>query len=255
MRVFIAIISALGFGLMSLAFVLSYISPGFVESVAQDVVRMEVERRVGEKLNALESNKIVALAERMSGRNATEINEIKKQLAVGLPQKVAAIVAEMQNPDCSCRKSIERSMASIFEGRMADLQRMNDRLSLMIRSKYMEVAESLTREFRIFTGANALVFALLGLTVWLRRQATVQLLLPALVLLGAAGLVAFFYIFRQDWLHTLVFAEYLGFGYFGYLGLAASFLADIAFNKARTCTALINAALNVVGATFQAVPC
>jgi 1,4-dihydroxy-2-naphthoate octaprenyltransferase len=119
----------------------------------------------------------------------------------------------------------------------------------------MEVAESLTREFSIFTGANALVFALLGVTVAIRKQARLQLALPALVLLDAAGLVGYLYIFNQNWLHSVVFGEYVGLAYFGYLAVAATFLADIAFNKARVTTELLNAAFHAVSSAIQVVPC
>ena len=223
MRALITIISILGALLFGSAFVLSYINPVFVESVARHVVRLEVERRVGKGLDSLEGNKIVSIAERLSGRNAAEIQEIKRKLAEGIPQRVAAAAAELRNPNCPCRKAIERSMIGIFEGRIADLAQLNERLSLLIRTKYMEVAASLTREFRIFSGANALVFALLGLTTLFRKRAALQLVLPTLVLLGAAATVAF--------------------------------LADIVFNRARICTKIVNVSLNVAGASIQAVPC
>jgi ABC-type multidrug transport system fused ATPase/permease subunit len=255
MRTIVALISTLGLLLFGSAFVLSFINPGFVESVGRSVVRLEVERRVGEKLGSIEGSKIVSITERICGRNAAEILEIKQKLADGLPQKVAAVAAEMRNLDCPCRKAIERSMTSVFEGRVNDLAHMNERLMLLIRTKHVEVAESLTREFRIFSGANALIFALLGFTLAFRRRATLQLALPTLVLLGASSLVAYLYIFKQDWLHTVVFAEYVGLGYFAYLAAAVAFLADIVFNRARVSTRIVNVSLNLVGAVAKAVPC
>ena len=255
MRALVTIISVLGVLLFGSGFVLSYVNPVFVESVARDIVRLEVERRVGKGLDSLEGSKIVSIAERISGRNAAEVQEIKRKLVEGIPQKVAAAAAQLRNPNCPCRKAIERSMIGIYEGRIADLIELNERLSLLIRTKYMEVSASLTREFRIFSGANALVVSLLGLTTLFRKRAALQLLLPTLVLLGAAAMVAYLYVFKQDWLHTVVFAEYVGLGYFAYLAAAIAFLADIAFNRARICTRIVNASLNVVGAAVQAVPC
>jgi hypothetical protein len=126
---------------------------------------------------------------------------------------------------------------------------------LFIRTKYMETAEALTREFRIFTGANAAMFALLGLTTRWRKRAGAQLLLPAAVLIGAAAVVGGLYLFSQNWLHTVVFAEYVGLGYFAYLALAVALLADIAFNRARVTTEIVNAILNVLGSAVTVVPC
>jgi hypothetical protein len=111
------------------------------------------------------------------------------------------------------------------------------------------------REFRIFTSANAIVFALLGITALIRRKAGMQLVLPAVVLVGAAVIVAGFYLFNQDWFHTILFNDYVGFGYFAYLGVAVAFLADIAFNHARVTTQLVNGFFSAIGAAFSAVPC
>ena len=255
MRIFIGITSIVGALVFGFAIVLSYVNPAFVESIAREVVRIEVERRVGERLNSLEGSKIAELAKRASGKNASEIAELKRKIAEGVPRKVAEIATEMRNPDCPCRKAIEKTVADIFEDRTLELSRLNERLALLVRTKYMEVAGALTREFRIFSGANALVFALLGVTVLIRKRAQLQLALPAVVLVGAAGLVGYLYVFNQNWLHSVLFGEYVGLAYFGYLALAVALLCDIVFNRARVTTKLINAALQVVGSAMQAVPC
>jgi hypothetical protein len=255
MRILILITALVSVTLFGSGFILSYVNPTFVESIARKVIRIEVERRVGERLTALENNKIVKFAERLSGRNAMEIADLKRKMAEGLPQKVAAVAAEMRNVDCECRKAIEKTITGIFEDRVAGLSHLNERLGLLIRTKYMEVAESLTREFRIFTGANTIMFAFLGITAALRRGAGLQLVLPTIVLLGAAGIVGYLYLFNQDWLHAILFGDYVGLGYFTYLGAATACLADIAFNRARVTTRIVNAALNAVGSAITAVPC
>jgi hypothetical protein len=255
MRTLIGTISLVGATLFASVFALSYINPTFVESIAREVVRQEVERRVGERLTNLEGSKIAEIARRVSGQNAAEIAELERNVAEGVPRKVAEIASRMLDADCECRKAIERTVTGVFENRTIELSRLNERLALLIRTKYMEVAESLTREFRIFSGANALVFALLGITVAVRKRARLQLALPALVLLGAGGLIGYLYIFNQNWLHSVVFGEYVGLAYFGYLGVAVTFLADITFNKARVTTELLNAVFHAVGSAIQVVPC
>jgi hypothetical protein len=255
MRQLIASLSVLGILLFGSGFVLSFVNPAFVESVAREVIRIEVEHRVGEKTEDLRGTKLAALAERLSGRNAAEIEELKKRLAADLPQKVAGAVAQMRNLDCECRKAIERGMTGILDGRVSDIGRLNERLSVFIRTKYIEVAEALTREFRIFTGANAFVFALLGLTVLVRKRATLQLALPAAVLVVAATVVAVLYLFNQNWLHTVLYGDYVGLWYVAYLGLAIAGLADVVFNRARVTTRVVNRLLDFVGSALQAVPC
>jgi hypothetical protein len=254
-RATILIVALLGTLLFGSAFVLSYTNPAYVESIGKDLIRLEVERRVGEKIAALDRSTIARVAEKLSGQNAVEIAEAKRMLAEGLPQKIAAAIAEMRNLDCECRKAIDRRITGILEGRVSSLSLLNDRLMLLIRTKYIETAEALTREFRVVTGANASVFMLLGVIAMVRRPASLQLLLPTAVLLIAAAATALLYLFNQNWLHTVVYADYLGLGYFIYLGLAIALLADIAFNSARVTTRLLNAALHLFGSALQAVPC
>ncbi len=255
MRAFVAILSVFGVLLFGSAFVASYVNPPYVESIGREVVRIEVERRVNEKLETLDDSRLGKLAARLSGRNAAEIDVIRQQLVAGVPAKIAAVVAQMRDPNCPCRTFIESAITEGFRDRLSLLARMNTRLTHLIRTRYMEAVASLMREFRIFTGANALVFALLGLTVMLRKRATYQLALPAIILVGAAAIVGYLYLFQQDWLHTIVFNDYVGLGYFAWLGVAVACLADIVLNRGRITTMIVNGVLSAAGAAVSAVPC
>ena len=44
------------------------------------------------------------------------------------------------------------------------------------------------------------------------------------------------YLLNQDWLHAVVYSDYVGFAYLGYLALASALLADVVFNRARATT-------------------
>jgi hypothetical protein len=254
-RSLILIISAIGTLAFGSAFVLSYTDPGFVESITRELIRRQVESRVKERIDELDGARLASIAGRISGRNATEIADARRMLEERMPARIAETIAEMRKLDCECRKVIERRMNETIGWRILDLSRINERLQTLIQSKYMETAKALTREFRIFTGANAALFMLLAVTTLVRTRATLQLALPALVLIGAAGIVAFFYVFEQDWLRTVVFADYVGLGYFAYLGLAIALLADIAFNRARITTEAVNVSLHALGSAVHVLPC
>jgi hypothetical protein len=255
MRSFVLFVSVFGSVVFGTAFILSYTNTGFVESVGRDLIRMQVQRRVTAKIEELDGSRLASIAERISGHNALEYAKAKQELNERLSSKIVETIEEMRELDCECRKAIETQITGILGMRIADLNRINERLEILIRSKYMETAEALTREFRIFTGANTAVFILLAVTTLLRKRANLQLALPAFVLAGAAGIVALFYVFKQDWLHTIIFADYVGFGYFAYLSIAIALLADIVFNRARLTTKVINISLNALGSTLQVFPC
>jgi hypothetical protein len=209
-------ISAVGALAFGAAFAMSWIRPVLVERAMRRVVQRELEQEIG------------------------------KHIGSAATRRVAKVVAEMQDPDCPCR--------SVFVKAAARFLKLHAAIP-PIRVHYVRVIRALMRELRIFTAANALVFLLLGITTYARKRAGLQLLLPAAVLLTASTVVAALYLFAQNWLHTIVFHDYVGLGYFAYLSLAVAFLSDIAFNHARVSTHVFNAACDLVGAAIQAAPC
>ena len=251
LRVLLLTISAVGTAVFASLFVLSFVRPILVESLAKELVRREVEARVRERFSSLSGSRLAQMAQRAIARNDRRMAELAEEL----PKKVAAVVAEMQSPDCECRKALAGARNTILKLELLSRSGFNEHLVGLIRSKYAQVTQALLREFRIFTGANALVFLLLGITTYTRRRAGLQLLLPAAVLLGAAFVVGGLYLFGQDWVHTVVFGDYVGLGYFAYLAIAAVFLMDVVFNQGRVSTEIVNAAFNVAGAAITAVPC
>lgn len=249
------VIGMTGLVFFALAFLASIANPGFVEQVAKSVIRYEVEKRVQEKVEAIDSHFLTKQAGILTKARSAEIAEAKRQLAQQLPARIAEIIGEMQDLDCACRKQIETSIREGFEWQIASASAAQERLATLIRSNYMDIANQLTREFRIFTGTNAIVFALLLVAVFVKRQAGLHLLPAALVLLLAASLTAYLYLFNQNWLHTLVFSDFVGLAYLAYLGGVFAFLCDIIFNRARVTAEVLNALLNAVGSAVQVVPC
>lgn len=255
MRRALLILSALGFAAFATIFAVSFFSPLTVERVAREIVRLEVERRVGAKIEALTNPKLAALAQKALGETDTDLQAAKQALSADLARKVAEVTANMLNADCECRKRLVEAAVRSQEERISTLSQARGRLVALIESAYASVTTSLLRELRIFSAANALAFAVLGVVSLVRRHATLQLLLPAAVLLGAVGITAALYVFNQNWLHTILYGQYVGWAYVGYLALAAAFLADVVFNRARVSTTLANSCLKLVGSALQAVPC
>jgi hypothetical protein len=65
-RVLLAV-SLLGILVFGGAAVLSFLDPLLVERGAREIVRIEVERRVGERIDSLSDSRIAGLAQRASG--------------------------------------------------------------------------------------------------------------------------------------------------------------------------------------------
>ena len=254
MRRVVLIVAALGTLLFGGLLVLSYASPITLESWARLAVQHEIEARVAARTGALSQSALVRAAESAVGANNRELLAAKEALAA-LPAKVASVAGQMLDPECPCRLRAREFLREHLAGKVSFLNASNERLTSLIQSKYVEVAESLLREFRIFCAANALVFVFLGVVAFVKRQAGIQLLAPAFVLVVSAVVVACLYLFTQNWLQTVLLGQYVGFWYFPYLGLAVASLGDVLFNRARVTSAIVNAALSAVGGVASAVPC
>lgn len=254
-RILLLALSTIGGGLFGLMFFASVVNPGYVEQVARDLIRHQVEKKVHERIESLDAKFLSSKAASLVRKHADEAALIKRQLREKFPERIAAVIAEMRNLDCECRKKVETSIRSGFEWRLAGANEAQGRLTTLIRSQYMETSERLTREFRIFTGTNALVFVLLGVAALVKRGAGLHLLPVAAVLLVATTLTSYLYLFNQDWLHTIVFNDYVGFAFVGYLAIVFAFLCDILFNRARITTWLLNRLFDAVGSSVVVAPC
>jgi len=255
MRSALLVLSLLGTFLFGGAFALSLVNPLLVEAATREVIRIEVERRVRERIDSLSNARVAGLAQRALQNTETEIASTQRALRDDLPRNVANVMADMLNADCECRKRLVASAKVAQARRLTSLVQVREQLASLIESAYASVTSSLMREFRIFAASNAIAFVLLGLTTIARGKATPQLVLPAVVLVGAVGVTGGLYLFNQNWLHTIVFGQYVGLAYAFYLTGVTLLLADIVFNRARATTRLVNLALEAVGSAATAVPC
>lgn len=169
--------------------------------------------------------------------------------------RTASVVAGMLDADCECRKRLIEYARAAEQEHLSSLLQLRARLSALIEPSYASVSANLLREFRIFAGSNAVAFLLLGAVALRRKGAALQLALPALALCGAVLIVGGLYVLSQDWLHTNVHNQYVGFGYTIHLALVGLLLADVLLNRARVATRLVNAALGVVGSAAAAARC
>jgi hypothetical protein len=251
-------VALLGFGgglLFAAAFVYSFINPVDVEQRARVAIEAEVRSRVDAHIERLDGSGLSAIARRLSDESQAKVERVRQQLKGGLPARIAGISARMRNLDCECRRQVEANASAWLQGSILVQEDLQARLESLIRTKYMEVAGQVLREFRIFTGVNAAVLLLLGVAVVAKRKAGVHLVPAAVVLVVASVVVGYFYLFQQDWLHTLVFGDYVGLWYLGYLATAALLLGDLLVNRARVTAHLISALLGAMGSVIVVVPC
>ena len=138
---------------------------------------------------------------------------------------------------------------------LASLEAAKTKLVDFSHVKYMDIVQKLTLDVRIFLGANAFIFILMFLVSFMRPQAIKHLFLPGGLMLISTVMCSYFYLFEQNWFYTIIYNNYTGFSFIGYLVFVFGILCDIVFNKARITTEVINACLNAIGSVGSLAPC
>lgn len=245
----------LGFVLFAGLLGATFLSAGSVERASQAFIKYQVEKEVGETYARADDSRYGKALGSLKERYETEGQQIQSALDHDLPTKITKVIASLCRLDCEKRQALEQSMVGAYKARLASTNTAVDALAEFIKGKYLAVVASLTRDVRIFLGSNALLFALVTALAFLKPRAAMQLYLPATFLIVSAVVCSSIYLFGQNWFFTILYNDYVGFGYVAYVAVLFSFLCDIAFNHARVTTEIVNAVLNAVGSAVQAVPC
>lgn len=149
-----------GLLLFGAAWLASLVSPGWVEQQGRALLKQQVERRVQQRIDALDDHAVLRLGAKLRTQERQRLQSMQAQLRDGLPARVAQVVAEMSDLDCACRRNIQDWLEGGLRQSLQDATQRENRLTRLIRSQYMETAAQLMREWRIVTGANALVWGL-----------------------------------------------------------------------------------------------
>lgn len=260
MRIWLLRLTAFaGLILFALPLALTFATPAWLESYGKDFIAAQIQTQVGEAIDAyapaVGESKLAKAAQLLYRRNEDKVQQIKEQLKAQVPQRMAAVTAEMGDVDCSCRQKYAKFFTDGFTFKSTLLQQANDRLLQAMKGKYMQVATDLRFDVRLFTGTSALIFALLLALSWVKRSAAVHLLLPASLLMLSTLIAGYLYVFEQNWLLTIIYGNYQAGFYLVWLALIFGLLMDIVMNAGRVVTTILNAVLEAIGSGFSLSPC
>jgi hypothetical protein len=161
----------------------------------------------------------------------------------------------MLDPECECRRRLLNKGIENEEGKINSLGLLIKKMSSVIESTYVIVTQNLLREFRIFTGSNTAAFVVLAAVAYFKRGASLQLLVPSFVIILAVVIVSGFYLFGQNWIHSIVYNDYMGMTYSLYLLLTTALFGDILMNRALVTTEIFNHIAHLLGSTLEAAAC
>ena len=243
-------------------FIFTFADPHLIEKSGKAFIEWKLQTETNKKIDSIHIPKAGKL-EKLLGAKARKLREeterkleiIKKQLKNDAPAIIAAQIAKLRNLDCECRRKWEERIRISMESRLVSLEVAKSKLIDFTHVKYMEIVRKLTMDVRVFLGANSVVFIFLLLVSFLKPRAVKHLFLPGGLMLISTAICSYFYIFNQNWFYTIIYNDYTGFAYIGYLVFVFAVLCDIVFNKARVTTEIINAILQAIGQAGSLVPC
>ena len=244
-----------GLFLFGILFTITFISSEILEESAKGFVKLQIEKDVREKQEAISKSDVVSKAKNIANKLGFESEEIQKDLANDLPEKIASVIASMCGYDCERKKAITKSITAGYLDRLKNIEIAQDTLGDIIKGKYVEIVGNLKFDLRIFLGSNFMMFLILLIVSFTKPKAITHLFVPGLLLALATIISSAIYIFGQDWFYTILYNDYMGFGYLAYLALIFGFLMDVALNKARVTTEIINSIANALGSALSVVPC
>jgi len=208
---------------------------------AVEKVRTELDNKLSSVASSDTAEDISAAAGRYSKQLQDRIDTWRESLDAGIDVFVADILAAACELDCERRDEARSAVRRFYESSIERYGFALERLEDVVVGEYREIMSELRADLKIFSGSTAVAFSLaLFLSVF--RGAAARHLLPISITLTLTTLLAIaWYAFGQDWVMAVIFDDYWGWGYSLLLSGLSILMIDIAANRARVTSAILNA--------------
>ncbi|WP_444996631.1 hypothetical protein [Aliikangiella sp. IMCC44359] len=260
-KILLRSLGLLGSFLFISLFLFTFLKPQWIESSARPFVERQLNIAVENKIDAIQlpESKLKSFLDSkvkiLSAQTENKLEEVKHKLKNSSKNILSEQVAKMLDMDCECRKKWRKRLRESMQLELASLEETKAKLINFGQAKYMEIVEKLILDIRVFLGVNSVVFIFLFVISFFKPKVIEHLFLPGGLLLISTLVCSYFYLFKQNWFYTIIYSDYIGFGYLAYLSIVFLFLCDITFNKARVTTEILNAICNALGKAASFSPC
>lgn len=204
---------------------LTFLNAAQIEESSRNLVIPRVEAKIRELMTPKPvegDGKMAALRNRLVEKAKGIADEM---LGSDYADRIREQVAEL----CVCRMTpVERDetlrryddakgrVNDMFEaavsGKFSELRMEKGTLKDLVGGYYVDTVEGLLRELRIFFGLNLVLFGLVGAVSFFAAPSP-GLLVPAGLLFASTVWAGYLFIFNQNWLATVVFHTWSGYGY------------------------------------------
>lgn len=225
------------------------------ERRSQGIILVQVQEHMKERLTPAANEGLERLADVASQRMADQIKMLQADIDAGMPRFVAAAIAALCRLECRDRVALETKLLESYGQQLSRLKTSLERLRAAVEEQYHIRLQALRTDISIFFASNLIAMSL-ALVLAIVRGPAARHLLPFTALLTlATGFTSWWYIAEQDWVTTIIHSQYFGWSYLGFLSTVFAFLLDIAINRARLTTQVVNGVGNIFSAPFALVPC
>jgi hypothetical protein len=224
-------------------------------SFAITKVKAKVDDQFSKAAQSKAANKVTEVAGIFSERLEREIQILRDSLDAGVAEFIADVLAAACKLDCERRDEAAKAVTAFYQSTIARHGLALDRMRNLIEGEYYAVMKALRDDLKIFSGSSFVALSFAFLLSIFRGNAAAHLL-PFSIALSAATLIAvYWYVFGQDWVMTMIYSTYWGWAYPVVLSVIAVFLVDIAVNRARITTIVLNVIGNGLGGSVHLIPC
>lgn len=221
---------------------------------AISIVQTRTEEALREIVHSDRAESIAKFAGIFSDRLENEINALRESADAGIPQLIADILAAACKLDCQRKEAAEESILLIYGALIDKYGAALEQARQMVVNEYDDVMDELRGDIRIFAGSTLIAFLAAAALAVFKGKAAAHLI-PVSVTLSMATVAAIaWYAFGQDWVMTIIFSDYWGWSYASVITFVWVLLADIAINKARVTTVILNSVGNIAGSVSLS-PC
>lgn len=190
-RIILGIIGATGTAIFAFFFSLTFHTPEWVEDFDAGFIEKEVGERVDTAIDSVQppagDSALSRAASALYAKNEERIERYREDLREKVHERMADAIAQARNLDCECRDKWAQWLKDGTSAKIRLLQKANQGITDFIQSNYARVVADLKRDIRIFTSANALVFALLCDIILNRARITTEIVNTVLEAVGSVS--------------------------------------------------------------------
>ena len=229
-------------------FLIVWLAPERVERAAKSFAQDRMQTTAMEKLDRADDTPLSRSLEDLRDKYLAEADVTAAMIKARVGDVVAAMVARLCHLDCKARSRLAESLQRGLTEQLAKYKTAAETVQGALKDGYRGIITRIFDDLKIFLGSTGLATFAVFLIALLKPALARPLFVPATLLLVSSVASASIYLFGQNWFFTILFNDYMGYGYAAYIGVIFLFLVDIVYFHAAITTTILEAFAKAVTA-------